>query len=163
MTGTKPMTTKTPETIQCPTCGASVAVSIGRLLKSPRLMCPQGHAIQVRAEKAKANRADAQEARLPLEMERLVGTKMQALLIDGPFENQHYEVADPPPDHITPEAILSADAVLMEIARGQEFPEARFERHGYRLLGVDHTLSPTPNGDHRLPVYGHIPGGERTA
>ena len=45
---------KSPEAIQCPTCGASVPVSTDNLFKSPLLTCPQGHAIQVRAEKARA-------------------------------------------------------------------------------------------------------------
>jgi hypothetical protein len=82
---------------------------------------------------------------------------MQALLIDGPFENQHYDVADPPPEQITPEAMPSADAELLEVRPGEEFPPAHFEKHAYRLAGIDQTLSPSPNADHRLPIYKHAP------
>jgi hypothetical protein len=86
---------------------------------------------------------------------------MQALLLDGPFENQHYDVPDPPPEHITPEAMPSADAMLMEVEPGEPYREARFERHGYRLRGIDRTLTPAPNADNRLPIYAHAPESDR--
>lgn len=52
---TQNITPKSPEAIQCPTCGASVPVSTKKLLTSPLLTCPQGHPIQIRAERTKAD------------------------------------------------------------------------------------------------------------
>jgi hypothetical protein len=82
---------------------------------------------------------------------------MWALLQDGPFANQHYAVEDPAPETITLEAMPTGDDLLVPIPPGGEFPTAHFERRAYRLMGMDRTLSPAPNQDHRLPVYVHAP------
>jgi hypothetical protein len=85
--------------------------------------------------------------------------EMLALLIDGPFEHQHHDVEDQPPERVTVEAMPTGEDLLEPIQPGEEFPLATFERHDYRLRGIDRTLSPMgAANEYRLPIYEHIRG-----
>lgn len=90
---------------------------------------------------------------------------MYGLLQDGPCAHQHIWIdGDEAPEVTTVEAPVTGDDWLVPIPLGGEFPEAKFESHTYRCIGVDRVPSPVaPEGVHALALYVYAPELARAA